>query len=115
MPLFDMFDIVKMPFRENPIYELGGKFLKHSACPLPMAMIKAGEVVTGMGLKRSVTVTFEWQRIQPIISSILSVQMTVLGPARYIATRSDSLSSSLVAPASDRLSCMQHQAFVTFR
>ena len=58
MPLFDMFDIVKMPFCENPIYELGGKFLKHSACPLPMAMIKAGEVVTGMGLKRTVTVEF---------------------------------------------------------
>jgi hypothetical protein len=59
MPLFDMFDIIKMPFGENPIYELGGKFLKHSACPLPMAMIKAGEVVTGMGLKRSVILTFE--------------------------------------------------------
>ena len=59
MPLFDMFDIMKMPFGENPIYEVGGKFLKHSACPLPMAMIKAGEVVTGMGLKRSVTVSFE--------------------------------------------------------
>ena len=59
MPLFDMFDIIKMPFGENPIYELGGKFLKHSACPLPMAMIKAGEVVTGMGLKRTVTVSFE--------------------------------------------------------
>jgi hypothetical protein len=59
MPLFDMFDIMKMPFGENPIYEVGGKFLKHSACPLPMAMIKAGEVVTGMGLKRTVTVSFE--------------------------------------------------------
>jgi hypothetical protein len=59
MPLFDMFDIIKMPFSENPIYEHGGKFLKHSACPLPMAMIKAGEVATGMGLRRSVSVTFE--------------------------------------------------------
>jgi hypothetical protein len=59
MPLFGMFDIVTMPFGKNPIYELGGKFLKHSACPIPMAMIKAGEVVTGMGLKRSVTMTFE--------------------------------------------------------
>jgi hypothetical protein len=59
MPLFDMFDIIKMPFGENPIYELGGKFLRHSACPIPMAMIKAGEVVTGMGLKRSVTMTFD--------------------------------------------------------
>jgi hypothetical protein len=59
MPLFDMFDIMKMPFGTNPIYEVGGKYLKHSACPLPMAMIKAGEVVTGMGLKRSVSVSFE--------------------------------------------------------
>jgi hypothetical protein len=58
MPKFGMFDIVKMPFCENPIYELGGKYLKHSACPLPMAMIKAGEVVTGMGLKRKVSVEF---------------------------------------------------------
>jgi len=48
-----------MPFGENPIYEHAGKYLKHSACPIPMAMVKAGEVVTGMGLKRSVTMTFE--------------------------------------------------------
>ena len=59
MPLFDMFDIMKMPFGDNPIYQVGGKYLKHSACPLPMAMIKAGEVVTGMGLKRTVSVSFE--------------------------------------------------------
>jgi hypothetical protein len=59
MPLFDMFDIMKMPFGMNPIYDVGGKYLKHSACPLPMAMIKAGEVVTGMGLKRTVSVSFE--------------------------------------------------------
>jgi hypothetical protein len=59
LPTFDMFDIIKMPFCENPIYDFAGKFLKHSACPLPMAMIKAGEVVTGMGLKRTVTVEFK--------------------------------------------------------
>jgi len=59
MPVIEMFDVIKMPFCENPIYEHGGKHLKHAACPVPMAMIKAGEVVTGMGLKRPVTLTFE--------------------------------------------------------
>jgi hypothetical protein len=59
MPPFEMFDVIKMPFCENPIYEHSGKYLKHSACPVPMAMVKAGEVVTGMGLKRSVTMVFE--------------------------------------------------------
>ncbi|MGD0817335.1 MAG: hypothetical protein ABR986_02920, partial [Methanomassiliicoccales archaeon] len=50
MPLFEMFDVIKMPFCDNPIYQHGGKHLKHAACPIPMAMIKAGEVVTGLGL-----------------------------------------------------------------
>lgn len=59
MPMFEMFDVIKMPFCDNPIYQFTGKHLKHAACPVPMAMIKAGEVVTGMGLKRSVSVNFE--------------------------------------------------------
>jgi hypothetical protein len=59
MPLFGMFDIITMPFCDNPIYHHAGVHLKHAACPVPMAMIKAGEVVTGLGLKRSVSVNFE--------------------------------------------------------
>jgi len=53
------FDVMKMPFSENPIYECCGKVLPHSACPVPSALIKAAEVAAGFGLKRRVCMTFE--------------------------------------------------------
>ncbi|HXZ24366.1 MAG TPA: hypothetical protein VEH08_06485 [Methanomassiliicoccales archaeon] len=56
---FTMMDVIKMPFCENKVYAVGGRTLKHSACPVPMAVLKAAEVAAGLGLKRDVHVTFE--------------------------------------------------------
>jgi len=53
------FDPLTMPFSENPVYLACGKALAHSACPVPMALIKAAEVAAGLGLKRSVALDFE--------------------------------------------------------
>ncbi len=53
------FDALKMPFAENPVYVACGKVLAHSACPIPSAMIKTVEVVSGLGLKRPVRFDFE--------------------------------------------------------
>ena len=54
----DVWDVMKMPFAENTVYQICGQVLKHSACPVPMAMIKAGEAAAELGLKRKVTVEF---------------------------------------------------------
>jgi len=52
-------EVLKMPFCENSVYSVGGKTLKHSTCPLPMAVLKVYEAAGGLGLKRNVTVVFE--------------------------------------------------------
>lgn len=56
---FEMMDAMRMPFSENKIYIIGGKMLKHSTCPLPMAVLKGMEVAAGLGLKRDVLVSFD--------------------------------------------------------
>jgi hypothetical protein len=53
------FDALKMPFIENPVYEICGKVLIHSACPVPSALIKCAEVASGLGLKRAVKFEFD--------------------------------------------------------
>ncbi|WP_400207709.1 DUF6951 family protein [Candidatus Methanomassiliicoccus intestinalis] len=55
----DAFEVMKMPYGENPIYVACGKALAHSACIVPCAMMKAAEVATGMGLKRTSEIKFE--------------------------------------------------------
>jgi hypothetical protein len=52
-------EVVTMPFSANPIYVVGGKTLKHSTCPLPMAVLKVFEAAGGLGLKRDVSVVFQ--------------------------------------------------------
>ena len=54
-----MMAAMKMPFSENEIYLACGKELKHSACPVPMALIKGSEVAAGLGLKREVKLEFK--------------------------------------------------------
>lgn len=55
----DMMDIVTMPFSENKVYQVGGRTLKHSTCPMPMAVLKGFEAAAQLALKRDVTVIFE--------------------------------------------------------
>jgi hypothetical protein len=59
MQPMEMMDVLRMPYSENQVYEIGGRTLKHSTCPLPMALLKGFEVAAGLGLKRDVVVAFD--------------------------------------------------------
>jgi hypothetical protein len=54
-----LMDIVKMPFSENKVFQVGGRTLKHSTCILPTATLKAMEVAAGLGLKKDVSLKFQ--------------------------------------------------------
>ncbi len=43
---------------DNPVYRKGAACLKHVACPLPSAILKALEVEAGLNLPRDVSITF---------------------------------------------------------
>ncbi len=55
----DMMEVMRMPFAENPVYVVGGRTLKHSTCPMPMAVLKGFEAAAGLALKRNITVVFD--------------------------------------------------------
>lgn len=54
----EIWDVMKMPYSENAVYQLCGEVLKHSSCPVPMAMIKCAEAAAELALKKTVTVEF---------------------------------------------------------
>ena len=54
----DMMAAMRMPFSENQVYIIGGETLKHSTCPVPMAVLKGFEAASGLALKRKVSVDF---------------------------------------------------------
>jgi len=45
-------------FRDNPVYMSAAKHLKHVACPVPSAILKAIETETGMNVPKNATVEF---------------------------------------------------------
>lgn len=53
----DEMDCIMSKVGEGSIYETCRIFCKHSACPVPMGIIKAVEVAAGLALPRDVTVT----------------------------------------------------------
>lgn len=54
----EIWDVMRMPYSENTVYRLCGEVLKHSSCPIPMAMIKCAEAAAELALKKTVTVAF---------------------------------------------------------
>ena len=54
----EIWDVMKMPYSENTVYQMCGEVLRHSSCPVPMAMIKCAEAAAELALKRTVTVEF---------------------------------------------------------
>lgn len=44
---------------ESQVYELGKKYCKHPACPVPSAIIKGVEVACGLALPRDVEIKIE--------------------------------------------------------
>jgi hypothetical protein len=51
-------DVLKLPV-ESIVYEYASKCRIHTACPVPVAVIKAIEVETGMALPRPVSIEFD--------------------------------------------------------
>ena len=43
----------------NPVYLAAGRHLKHAACPVPAAVLKALEVEAGLNVRKDATITFE--------------------------------------------------------
>ena len=43
----------------NPVYLAAGRHLKHPACPVPAAVLKALEVEAGLNVKKDATIVFE--------------------------------------------------------
>ena len=51
--------VLHLPFSENQVYLRAGVMLKHATCPVPLAVLKAMEVASGLGIKRDVHLTFD--------------------------------------------------------
>jgi hypothetical protein len=44
---------------DNPVYLAAGRHLKHPACPVPAAVLKALEVEAGLNVQKDATIVFE--------------------------------------------------------
>jgi hypothetical protein len=45
-------------FRDNPVYQSASRHLKHVACPVPSAILKAIEVEAGLNVPKDATIVF---------------------------------------------------------
>jgi|SRR5208282_5929856 len=43
---------------DNPVYRKGAACLKHAACPVPSAILKALEVEAGLNVPKDISITF---------------------------------------------------------
>ena len=53
------YEMVGKPFTESEIYLKAAECLRHTACPVPCAIIKCAEAEAGMALKKPVKIEFE--------------------------------------------------------
>lgn len=49
-------------FTTNPVYHAAAKHLKHVACPVPSAILKAIEVEAGLNVAKDATIVFEIEK-----------------------------------------------------
>jgi len=47
------------PIPRNPVYREAGRCLKHAACPVPAAILKALEVAAGLNVAKEATIRFD--------------------------------------------------------
>ncbi len=55
----EMMSVAFTNFLNNPVYKAAAGHLRHVACPVPSAVIKAVEVESGLCLPREVSMKFE--------------------------------------------------------
>ena len=49
-------------FSTNPVYQSAGKHVKHAACPVPSAVLKAIEVEAGLNVAKDATIVFKVEK-----------------------------------------------------
>jgi hypothetical protein len=49
-------------FTANPVYHAAAKHLKHAACPVPSAILKAIEVEAGLNVAKDATIVFKIEK-----------------------------------------------------
>jgi hypothetical protein len=52
---------------ESVVYQSADKHIRHTACPIPMAILKAIEIEAGIALPQDVTITFSADRAESLI------------------------------------------------
>ncbi len=53
------YEVIGIPFVDNPVYKRCSECLPHAACPVPCAIIKCIEAASGLALKKPVSL--EWE------------------------------------------------------
>lgn len=53
------YEAMSAPFNESVVYCKAIECIRHTACPVPCAIVKTVEAESGMALKRPVKITFE--------------------------------------------------------
>jgi hypothetical protein len=56
---WEVMEAIRMPYSENKVRIAGGRTLKHSACPLPMAVLRGFEASAGLAIKKDIAVIFD--------------------------------------------------------
>ncbi len=54
-----IFEALKLPYSDNPVFAKAGKTLRHSTCPVPVAVLKCVEATAGLALKKDAKIEFE--------------------------------------------------------
>jgi hypothetical protein len=49
-------------FLTNPVYQAAAKHVKHAACPVPSAILKAIEVEAGLNVAKDATIVFRVEK-----------------------------------------------------
>ena len=49
-------------FATNPVYQAAAKHVKHAACPVPSAVLKAIEVEAGLNVAKDATIVFKVEK-----------------------------------------------------
>lgn len=55
----EIFESLRLPYSDNPVFRKASKTLRHSTCPVPVAILKCVEAAAGLALKRDVEMEFE--------------------------------------------------------
>ncbi|NLU46117.1 MAG: hypothetical protein GXX87_04165 [Euryarchaeota archaeon] len=59
LPPLSPYEEIERTYSDSEIYKAASLAIKHLACPVPCAMVKAAEAASGLGIKRDVNLVIE--------------------------------------------------------